>query len=149
MLKDTIKAYEEQRINEAQYLAKVNDILSAVLSHTDSDIPEQLRGKDEAKAFFGLAMETLEQKMEDHVLRKEVSTAAALRIDDLIRTAVFDNGKTVIDWSFKSNITGKLLIDIGDYLIDEVRDRYHVDLSFGDMDALAERCIDVAKVRYK
>ena len=149
MLKDTIKAYEEQRINEAQYLAKVNDILNAVLFHTDLDIPEQLRGKDEAKAFFGLAMETLEQKMEDHVLRKEVSTAAALRIDDLIRTAVFDNGKTVIDWPFKSNITGKLLIDIGDYLIDEVRDRYHVDLSFGDMDALAERCIDVAKVRYK
>ncbi|CAN5147664.1 hypothetical protein BH23BAC2_BH23BAC2_18550 [soil metagenome] len=42
-----------------------------------------------------------------------------------------------------------LLIEIGDYLIDEVRDKYHVDLSFKEMDKIADDCIDVAKLRYK
>ena len=42
MLKEAIADYEAQRINEAQYLNKVKDIMNAVLSHTDSDIPESL-----------------------------------------------------------------------------------------------------------
>jgi type I restriction enzyme R subunit len=42
-----------------------------------------------------------------------------------------------------------LLIDIGDYLIDEVRDKYNLDLPFVDMDRIAEDCMEVAKIRYK
>jgi type I restriction enzyme R subunit len=73
----------------------------------------------------------------------------ALRIDDLIQDSVLDNGKAIIDWQYKTNITGKLLIEIGDYLIDEVRDKYSLDLPFKDMDKIAEDCIEVAKIRYK
>ena len=46
-------------------------------------------------------------------------------------------------------LLGKLQIEIDDYLIDEVRDKYHVNLAFDEMDTLAERCIEVAKIRYK
>ena len=60
-----------------------------------------------------------------------------------------DNGKPVIDWPHKTNITGKLQIEIGDYLIDEVRDKYTINLSFGEMDEIANKCIEVAKIRYK
>lgn len=149
MLKDAIKAYEEQRINEAQYLNKVQEIMNAVLSHTDSDIPEALKNKDVAKAFYGLTMETLSEKIQDTIVRKEISTQTALHIDEMIQATVLDNGKPVIDWQSKSNITGKLQIEIGDYLIDEVRDKYTINLSFGEMDAIAEKCIEVAKIRYK
>ena len=63
--------------------------------------------------------------------------------------AVLDNGKPIIDWQYKTNITGKLQIEIGDYLIDEVRDKYNINLSFGEMDEIANKCIEVAKIRYK
>lgn len=149
MLKDTIDEYEKQRITEAQYLNKVKDIMDAVLSHTDSDIPTVLDGKETAKAFYGLSVESLTDKIPDANTRKEIAVDAALKIDDLIRKAVLDNGKPVVDWQYKSNITGKLQIDIGDYLIDEIRDKHNLDLTFGDMDAMAERYIEVAKVRYK
>ena len=82
-------------------------------------------------------------------MRKEIAIQTALRIDELIERAVLDHGKPIIDWQYKSNITGKLQIDIGDYLIDEVRDKYNIGLSFGEMDAIAEKCIEVAKVRYR
>lgn len=149
MLKDCIADYEARRINEAQYLNRVQEIMDAVLSHTDSDIPEVLANKDITKAFYGLCLEALTEKVTDDLVRKALSTQAALNIDELIRNAALDNGKPIIDWQYKTNITGKLQIEIGDYLIDEVRDKYNINLTFGEMDEIAGRCIDVAKIRYK
>lgn len=149
MLKDAIREYEEHRISEAQFLKKVKDIMDAVLSHTDSDIPEVLNEKESAKAYYGLSMESMTEKIQDNVTRREIATQAALKINELIEKAVLDRGTPIIDWQYKSNITGKLQIDIGDYLIDEVRDKYNVSLSFGEMDSIAEKCIEVAKVRYR
>lgn len=37
---------------------------------------------------------------------------------------------------------------IGDYLIDEIRDKYDLNLSFSEIDNLAEKMVDVAKIRY-
>ncbi|AMS27561.1 restriction endonuclease subunit R [Bacteroidetes bacterium UKL13-3] len=149
MLRETIADYEAKRISEAQYLSRVQDIMNNVLAHTDNDIPEQLTDRDVAKAFYGLTVEALSEKIQDNVVRKEVATQTALQIDDLIQDSVLDNGKPIIDWQYKTNIIGKLLIEIGDYLIDEVRDKYNVDLAFKDMDKIAEDCIEVAKIRYK
>ncbi|MCO5231951.1 MAG: HsdR family type I site-specific deoxyribonuclease [Chitinophagales bacterium] len=149
MLRETIADYEAKRISEAQYLSRVQDIMNNVLAHTVNDIPEQLKDRDVAKAFYGLTVEALSEKIQDNIIRKEVATHTALQIDDLIQDSVLDNGKAIIDWQYKTNITGKLLIEIGDYLIDEVRDKYNVDLSFKDMDKIAEDCIEVAKIRYK
>ena len=149
MLRETIADYEAKRISEAQYLSRVQDIMNSVLAHTDNDIPEQLRERDVAKAFYGLAVEALAEKIQDKIIRKEISTQIALHVDDLIKDSVLDNGQPIIDWQFKTNITGKLLIEIGDYLIDEVRDKYNLELSFKDMDKIADDCIEVAKIRYK
>jgi type I restriction enzyme R subunit len=149
MLKETIAEYEQKRINEAQYLNKVQEIMENVLAHTDSDVPESLQNKDVAKAFYGLALEALKDKLQDPITLKLVAVDAALQIDSVIQQAVLDNDMPIVDWQQKSNITGKLLIDIGDYLIDEVRDKYDVSLSFGDMDEIANNCIEVAKLRYK
>ena len=149
MLKETIADYEARLINEVQYLNKVQEIMNIVLSRTDSDIPEALKDKDIAKAFYGLTVESLSEKIQDSIVRREVSTQSALRIDEMIQKAVLDHGKSIIDWQYKTNITGKLQIEIGDYLIDEVRDKYHINLSFGELDEIANKCIEVAKIRYK
>jgi type I restriction enzyme R subunit len=149
LLKEAVREYLEHRINELQYLARVEELMNSVLSHTDSDIPEVIMSRDVAKAFYGLTEEALKGKIKDKKLRREISTLTALTIDDIIKSLVLDGEKPVVDWQLKSNITGKLQIEIGDYLIDEVRDKYNIDLSFGEMDEIAEKSIDVAKVRYK
>ncbi len=149
MLKETIADYEAKRIDEAQYLSKVQEIMNNVLAYTDNEIPETLKEKDVAKAFYGLTHEALNEKIQDNVVKTEISVQTALKIDELIKQAVLDNNNPIIDWQFKSNITGRLLIEIGDYLIDEVRDKYNINLSFGEMDEIADKCIEVAKLRYK
>ncbi len=149
MLKDVIKEYEEGRISSAERLKRSKDIMNNVLARTDKDIPEKLFDRDVAKAFYGLTVEALTEKINDDLIRREVATQSALQIDDLIRESVLDHGKPIIDWQLKTNITGKLLIEIGDYLIDDVRDKYNVTLSFEEMDKIANDCIEVAKIRYK
>jgi len=149
MLRETIFEYETHRIDEVVYLMRVMDIMNNVLAHTDSDIPEVLNDKDVAKAFYGLSVESLNDKIKETAILKEVSTQTALKVDELVQEAVLDNGIPIVDWQVKSSITGKLLIEIGDYLIDEVRDKYGVELSFGEMDEIAKKYIDVAKTRYK
>lgn len=149
LIMETIADYQAKRISEANYLTKVQEIMDNVLNRTDNEVPELLVDRDEAKAFYGISKELLSERIQDEIIIKEISVQTAMYIDELIRKSVLDNGKPVIDWQNKSNITGKLLIEIGDYLIDEVRDKYNVNLSFGDMDKLAEDCIDVAKIRYK
>lgn len=149
MLKESIADYEARRISEAQYLSGVLEIMNNVLAHTDSDIPEALKDKDVAKAFYGLSVESLSEKVKDDLIRKSISTQVALIVDEFIQHAVLDRGKPIVDWQYKTNITGKLQIEIGDYLIDEVRDKYSVSLTFGEIDEIANRCIEVAKIRYK
>ena len=119
------------------------------MSHTDDDIPEELRDKDVAKAFYGLTLESFEDKIQDNIVKTQISLQAALHIDELIRKAVLENNQPVVDWQYKTKVTGKLQIEIGDYLIDEVRDKYDINLSFGEMDEIANKCIEVAKLRYK
>ncbi|MBD1396756.1 HsdR family type I site-specific deoxyribonuclease [Pontibacter sp. JH31] len=149
MLKETIKEYEEKRISEAEYLKRAKEMMDAVLSHTDNEIPAPLQHKEIARAYFGLCQESLSEKIEEQAKRQEVSVATALAIDAIMNETILDQGHPKIDWHKNKDLLGKLNIDIGDYLIDEVRDKHKVPLSFGEMDAIAEKCIEVAKIRYK
>jgi type I restriction enzyme R subunit len=143
MLKDAIADYEAKRLNEAQYLNKVKDIMESVLSHTDSDIPASLQNTDVAKAFYGITNEELQDKLSEAETRKQISANTALVIDDIIRKLI------KVNWQNEVDIPKRMIHQIGDYLIDEVRDKYNLLISFEDIDKVAERCVDVAKIRYK
>ena len=143
MLKDAIADYEAKRMNEAQYLNKVKEIMDAVLSRTDSDIPVLLQNMDVAKAFYGITNEELQSKFADPVTRKQISANTALVIDEIIQKLI------KVNWQNEVDIPKKMIHLIGDYLIDEVRDKYHLQISFEEIDRIAETCVDVAKIRYK
>jgi type I restriction enzyme R subunit len=145
MLKETIKAYEEHRLNELQYLNKVKEIMESVLSQTDTDIPESLKDKDVTKAFYGIVREALTDKIEDKKQAQIIAAEVALEADKIIQTLV------KVDWSTPGNISiqRKMIHLIGDHLIDEVRDKYQIVLSFNEIDNIAEQIVDVAKIRYK
>ena len=143
MLKEAISEYETKRINEAQYLNKVKEIMDSVLSHTDSDIPSSLQNADVAKAFYGITDEELITKFTDTETRKSISANTALAIDEIIQSLI------KVNWQNEVDVPKKMIHQIGDYLIDEVRDKYQLQISFEDIDVIAERCVEVAKIRYK
>lgn len=143
MLKETIEAHEQGRINDVQKLKKVTEVMNAVLSHTDADIPDSLNGREVAKAFFGLAKEGLAGKIRDEIILKSLSADIAIAADEII------NKQIVVDWQYKIDVPKRMFHLIGDYLIDEVRNKYNLQMTFEEIDNIAERIVEVAKIRYK
>ena len=150
LLKETITAYEQGRIDDAVYLKKVTEEMNAVLSNTDSDIPEVLSGNDTARAYYGLALEIYKEVMKDDGSgMSQIAVETAQAFDRIIRNDVFEDGKIIVDWQSKGNVVGRMKIKMEDYLIDQVKDKSGVPLSFDDIDSIIDRTIGVAKLRMK
>lgn len=143
MLRETISEYEIGRLTELEYLNKVREINEQVLSKTDSDIPEELKDCDEARAFYGIALSDLKEKTKSQDELKLWSTEIALTSDHIISSMI------EVDWQNKIDITRKMTHYIGDYLIDDIRDKYSISLTFEEIDNIAEQIVEVAKIRYK
>lgn len=149
MLKQIIADYHAKRISEAEYLNRSREAMEAVLSRTDSSIPQELEGKELAKALFGLVTDALKSLIADNAQLNDVCTQAALVIHDLLQKALLHEGKPVVDWMKNSGITGPLQLAIEDYLIDEVRDAQQLQWDFDAIDKLSNKIMDLAKVRFR
>ncbi len=145
LLKETIAAYEQGRINEVEYLKKVMAMKDDVLSHTDSEIPSILNDNNPAKAYFGLCLECFKLKAPENDENKEVATETALAFDKLICDAILDKGKPLVDWQSKSDLINKLKLKMEDYLIDVVKRERNIPLTFDDMDSVIDQAVEVAK----
>jgi type I restriction enzyme R subunit len=150
LLKETISAYEQGRIDEVEYLKKVTEHMESVLSHTDSSIPTEIAKNDTARAYYGLALETYKTlNLSDSISVENLALNTALTIDIIIRKHIIDKDKPIVDWAAKSNLIGQMKIEIEDYLIDEVKRKYEIQMSFDDMDAIIDRSVDVAKLWFR
>lgn len=142
MIKDTLEAYRQQRINEIEFLNKVNDIKEAVLNRKADDIPELLQGRDTAQAIYRI----LAEKISTGALIGQ-TTGLALYIDDAIQKTVFSGGVAIVDWQNKSEVVGKMRTAFDDLLWDFKSD-YGVDWNMRTLDDLIEKFISIAKVRF-
>lgn len=143
LIKEAIQDYLQKRIDETEYLKRMRDIMDNVLSKTDSNIPNSLANKDVACAFFGISKEELDKVSDDSKVTEIVSELLALEADKII------NQLRKVDWTKSIDIPKKMIFLIGDFIIDEIRDKYPIRLSFEDIDKIAERLVEIAKIRYK
>jgi type I restriction enzyme R subunit len=102
-----------------------------------------LQTKDVAKAFYGIVNEDFQAKFDNQEFVRDLATEAALAIDEIILSLVR------VDFQNQIDISKKMIHLIGDYLIDEIRDKHSVSMTFEEIDNIAERCVNVAKIRYK
>lgn len=150
LLKETISAYEQGRIDEVEYLKQVTQHMESVLSHTDSSVPSEIANNNTARAYYGLSLETYKTMTIPEILSIEkIALDSALAIDSIIREYVLDKDKPIVDWTTKTNLIGQMKIDMEDYLIDEVKRKYDIPMSFDDMDTIIDRSVEVAKLWFK
>jgi type I restriction enzyme R subunit len=50
----------------------------------------------------------------------------------------------MVDWTAKSNLKSSMKLEIEDFLIDDIKRKYDVPLTFDDMDSIIDRSVDVA-----
>ena len=146
MLQDTIEEYRNHRISEAEYLQKAEEIMCNVLSHTDSEIPESLQNNNAGRAYFGLTLEVYKSICVDDETfdLKGLALLTANKIDEIIKSYIYVDGSLMVDWVAKDGILGKMKLDIEDFLIDEMKDKYGLPLTFDNMDSIIDHSVEVA-----
>lgn len=140
LLEEAIQAFREQRIKANDYLKRVTEIMQAVLNRTGDDIPAQLNHHDVAKAYYGSIRETL-KRFDGIVENMEEGLAdLALRIEGIIEK------NRIVDWVTDADVQNKMRNRIEDCLF-AFKSAAELELTFEDMDAIMEQCLDIAKVR--
>jgi type I restriction enzyme R subunit len=140
LLKETIEAFREERIKANEYLKKVTEIMNAVLNRTGDHIPDKLAGHDVAKAYFGSLKETLARFDKGDAEFEAAIADAALAIDEIIER------NRIVNWTSDIDTQNRMRNEIEDLLFD-FKDREGIEITFEEMDAIMEQCLDIARVR--
>ena len=139
ILKEAIQAYHEDRIREKEYLARVGEVMNAVVNRTGDDVPALLTGHEVAKAYFGIVNEALKAE-EIPVNYKESFAKLALEIERIIER------NRIVNWEENNDIQNRMRNEIEDILFDW-KEQEGILLSFEQIDQILDQCIDVARVR--
>jgi len=143
LIRNTIEDYHQERISEVEYLKKAKQFEEDFHNGQKEDVPKILVGQETAIAIFNLISEIFKE----HIDEPEQAALIAKGIDKVIVDCVFENGKPIIDWPNKSDVEGKIRIDIDDYLFD-LKAREGLDLPLDLIDQLVEEGLNVAKLKY-
>ena len=140
LLKDVIRAFHEERIKDAEYLRRVEEIMKAVVKRTGDDIPELLKNNDIAKAYYGYIREVFESHKDDGVDTVNAATEASLAIDEIIMNM------HIVNWTTNLDRQNQMRNKIEDRIF-ELQDKYNFELAFDEIDSIMDQCLDIAKVR--
>lgn len=140
ILQDVIDAFRAERIKALEYLAKVQEIMEAVKNRTGDDLPAALANKEIARAFFGCMKDMLER----YAGNGPVVTAAS--VDVAIGFEARLENLRIVNWTTNTDVQNKMKTEMEELLF-ELKERLKVDISFDDMDAIMEQCLDIFKFR--
>lgn len=147
LIKETIEDYHQQRITEAEYLAKAKDYEDTFINGKKDNIPDRIKDNNTAIAFYNLAAEDWKEGFSKKPNNIEIAAEIGEGIDSVMKDNIFEKGKKVIDWQNNIDIEGRIKIQIDDFLYD-TKSKYDLDISFEQFDQLIAECIKVAKVKY-
>jgi len=140
LLEEVIKAFHEERIKDAEYLRRAEEIMEAVVSRTGDDIPESLKNNVIAKAYFGSIREVFKSHKDDGANIISAATEASLAIDNIIRE------NRIVNWTANTDVQNQIRNKIEDYIF-ELQSKYGFELTFDEIDSIMDQCLDIAKVR--
>ena len=147
LIRDTIEDYHQHRISEADYLNKAREYEDQFHNGRQDNVPENLAGNDTGIAIYNLVNEIFKGHLKRDEGSQNIAAIMAEGIDQVIKSIVFENGKPIIDWVNKSDIEGRIKIEIDDYLFD-LKAQQDIELPFDLIDELVEEGLKVAKLKY-
>lgn len=154
LLQEAIDDYRAQRITDAQYLAKVKDIMEQVRDGKTKEAPDLLKERDFSRALFG----ALKEQLNDPGLRRsivregepdgtDVESSAAVAEQILVEAACsmedIVRNHAVVRWRENIDAQNRMRNDLDDFLYALQKEK-GIKLSFAQMDAIIEAVIRIA-----
>jgi type I restriction enzyme, R subunit len=141
LIQQAIDDFRAKRLSDLEYLKKAKDIQTKVLTRHHDDIPEILGGNEDAMAYYGVLKTFFEQQKLSRERCEAVSADTALAIQGIL-----GRHWKVQFWD-DDDAQKQVKNDIDDYLIDEVKDKKGITISYEQMDEIIERTMKVAESR--
>lgn len=142
LLEETIRAYREKRLSEREYLNSVVELASEVAKKDRrQDVPESIRGNEDAQAYFGILDGQLPTAGGEAATAAEAA-AIALAVVDIIRSHL------IVDIWSNEVAQNKLRNAIDDYFFDVLRDEKGIELSVEALDDIELKIMDLARARF-
>lgn len=154
-IEEIIKAYQEKRISEADYLARMNEVKRDFRKgYSETAYPEKIQHNSHAQAFYGVMKEILE---EDAGYDSEVSEglkepAKVYNYEDILADLAKDVDNIIekhckVDWHDNPDVHNRISQEI-DGLLYIMKKNHFPDLSYKQMDKIIENIKTVALRRY-
>ncbi len=142
LLEDTIRAYRERRLSERDYLNSVVDLASKVArKDRGREVPEPIRGDDDAQAFFGVLDTRLTTRGGVQVSGDDAAHIA-LDIVGIIRAHL------IVDIWSNDVAQNNLRNAIDDFFFDVLRDQKGIELPVEVLDDIELKIMDLARARF-
>jgi type I restriction enzyme R subunit len=109
-------------------------IATQVATHTDQDVPGNLRGNDMARRYFGCVRERLAQYSTGN---DRPSSEIALQVVNRL------SRHKIRDWRTNPDAINRMRSEIDDILF-EIADKDGIQIPLEEHDAIIDRCIEVA-----
>ena len=137
LIDETLAAYKQGRIDEAQYLERVRQHHQNFATGHEPTIPGKLKHTKHASAYYGILKDTIVA----HV--GESSTALSLAADIALRIESIIEERKIRDWERNHDVKQQMENDIEDYLF-SIKGRHDIPLTYDEIDYLLEQLIYTA-----
>lgn len=141
LLEKVIEDYRRKRIQAAEYLKQMRELMENVVNRIGDEVPEILRNADVPRAFYGIVSEVLARHNGDMAATERVKANIALGIDGVIRERI------IVNWTSDSDVQNRMRTGIEELLFEQ-KEQERLEIGFDEIDEIMERCLDIAKLRY-
>ncbi|MFK8058388.1 MAG: type I restriction endonuclease subunit R, partial [Saprospiraceae bacterium] len=145
LIKETIAAYHQKRIDEAEYLKRAKKLEDEFMNGRSDGAPKELENNDVALAFYNFSKDIYE---DSELMKTRFHIDVSLAIDNTVKEHIYLNQKKLVEWHKNEDITGKINIEVGDALYD-LMNKYEIDPDWDKIERLVEECLKIATLKYK
>ena len=142
LIRQTIEAYRQKRIDELEYFNRVKNYENQFFEGAQSNLPEALIGNKKATAFYNLLGEHL--KTLDTLPNTTQKVEWALQLELLINHIIYEEGTPIVDWQQNSLLVNEIAQAIDDFFY-QLKQQQGVEIPFDIVDTIIEEIIKVSK----
>ncbi|MDC6350469.1 HsdR family type I site-specific deoxyribonuclease [Zeaxanthinibacter sp. PT1] len=146
LIKETIEAYHQKRIEEAEYLKRARQLEEKFHHGRSDDAPEALKGKEAALAFYNFSKDAFD---EPDLLKTDLHEKVSLTVEEVILKKARQNGSMIVGWDEPNKgILGEITIDAGDRVYELLKE-HRLDVKWEVIDKLVDDCLKVAVRKFQ
>lgn len=140
LIEETIEAYKQERIEEAEYYKQVKGLYSTFTDGRETLLPTNLRHRKHAAAYYGIIGESLKPHASTGLDADVLAADVALQVEEIIEQM------KIRDWVYNSDVQNRMRNALDDCLI-EFKEHHQLPLTWDEIDAIVEQIVHTAKQR--